>query len=342
MKKTESTNFFDDTARTLSRPAFDPASLLSGQYWGELRTFLQVAKTGSLTQAASLLGCSHPTVGRDIRRLEDLMGTQLVLLSKSGAKLTDKGRTLKDALLLLDQQLFSLQSNLRTERDEAEGTVRVAITDGLGVFFIVPALRHFSTQFPRLRVHLKSPGNLLNLKENQTDIMLSFVPATTQEMTTLPLGWLHFIPIVTQDYIDRFGCPSLGNLENHFFVDSDIYADKGLWSGWQSAVGRGTVAHICETTMSYGMIVKAGLGIGLLANYNMAEPSARALDLGIHVKLRLYALVMSARLEAKPVRLVFEWLEQLFGLGNPWFGENLVLEVDDPAFKEGHALLFNL
>ena len=112
---------FDTTAPSISRRALDHADLLSGDYWGELRTFLWVAKAGSLSKAAELLGSSHATVGREIRRLQDQMGSQLVVLTKNGAQLTQKGHALTDELLRLDQRLFSIASDLRAEKAEAEG-----------------------------------------------------------------------------------------------------------------------------------------------------------------------------------------------------------------------------
>jgi DNA-binding transcriptional LysR family regulator len=333
---------FDTSAPSISSRAIDNTSLLSGHYWGELRTFLCVAKAGSLSRAAELLGSSHATVGREIRRLQDQMGSQLVILTKHGAQLTQKGQALTDELLRLDQRLFSIASDLRAEKGEAEGTVRLGITDGLGVSFLVPALLRFSTAYPKIQVHVKSPGNFKNLHENQTDVILGFNPATSASMTSRPLGWLHFIPLASQSYIERMGLPTLATAHKHFFIDSEIYSAKGTWDGWHALIKRGTIAHYCDASISYGMMIKAGLGIGLLANYNLTEPAARPLDLGVHVKLQLYAVALTQRLEAKPVSVVFDLLAELFGCGNPWFQENLVLSVDDPAYREGHALLFNL
>jgi len=333
---------FDTSAPSISRRAIDETNLLSGNYWGELRTFLCVAKAGSLSRAAELLGSSHATVGREIRRLQDQMGSQLVILTKNGAQLTQKGQALTDELLRLDHRLFSIASDLRAEKSEAEGTVRLGITDGLGVSFLVPELRRFTPKFPKIHVHVKSPGNFKNLHENQTDVILGFYPDTSRGMTSRPLGWLHFIPIASQSYIDRMGLPTRNNARKHHFIDSEIYSAKGTWDSWQALIKRGTVAHYCDASISYGMMVKAGLGIGLLGNFNMSEPAARPLDLGVHIKLRLYAVALTQRLEAKPVRLVFEMLERLFGPSNPWFQEKLVLSVDDPTYREGHTLLFNL
>lgn len=334
---------FDTAAPSISRRALDHTTLLSGDYWGELRTFLWVAKAGSLSRAAELLGSSHATIGREIRRLQDQMGSQLVVLNKNGANLTQKGRALTDELLRLDQRLFSIASDLRAERKEAEGTVRLGITDGLGVFFLVPELLRFSEQYPKIQMHVKSPGHFKNLHENQTDVILGFNPATSQDMTTRPLGWLHFLPIATQSYIDRMGgCPTIANVHNHLFVDSEIYSAKGVWDSWHALTKRGRVAHYCDASISYGMMVKAGLGIGLIANYNMTEPSARPLDLDVHVSLRLYAVALTERLQSKPVKIVFNLLDRLFGRRNPWFQEKMLLSVDDPIFREGHKLLFNL
>jgi DNA-binding transcriptional LysR family regulator len=333
---------FDTSAPSISRRALDQTGLLSGNYWGELRTFLWVAKAGSLSRAAELLGSSHATVGREIRRLQDQMGSQLVILTKNGAHLTQSGRALTNELLRLDQRLFSIASDLRAEKGEAEGVVRLGITDGLGVFFLVPELRRFSMAYPKIQVHLKSPGNFKNLHENQTDVILGFHPDLSHDMTSRPLGWLHFIPIATQSYIERMGFPTHANTQKHLFVDSEIYSAKGTWDSWHALISRGTIAHYCDASISYGMMVKAGLGIGLLANYNMTEPAARPLDLDVHVKLRLYAVALTDRLEAKPVRVVFALLEKMFGPGNPWFDETMVLSVDDPIYREGHTLLFNL
>ena len=262
---------FDTTAPSISRRALDHADLLSGDYWGELRTFLWVAKAGSLSKAAELLGSSHATVGREIRRLQDQMGSQLVVLTKNGAQLTQKGHALTDELLRLDQRLFSIASDLRAEKAEAEGAVRLGITDGLGVCFLVPELRRFSKKYPKIQVHLKSPGNFKNLRENQTDVILGFSPDPSNDMTCRPLGWLHFIPIASEAYIERMGVPTHSNIRKHQFIDSEIYSAKGAWEGWHNLLRRGTVAHYCDASISYGMMVKAGNGIGLLSNYTMMD-----------------------------------------------------------------------
>src|SRR5271163_1564370 len=109
--------------------------LLSGQYWGELRIFAEVAKAKSFNRAAERLGMSQPTISRKVKRLQDLVGSQLLVPTKLGVRLTPRGEELARALIALDQSLYSITSDLKAESKDAEGVVRVSITDGMAAFF---------------------------------------------------------------------------------------------------------------------------------------------------------------------------------------------------------------
>jgi DNA-binding transcriptional LysR family regulator len=52
--------------------------------WDELRTFVEVARDGSLSGAARRLGLSQPTVGRHIDALEAALGSALFARSPRG------------------------------------------------------------------------------------------------------------------------------------------------------------------------------------------------------------------------------------------------------------------
>ncbi len=144
-----------DEEQQLNKSPLDEETLLSGQFWGELRVFLAVAKTKSFNRAAEITNTSQPTVSRQVKRLQDAVGSQLFISTPRGVKLTQKGEALARALSRLDHTLFSITSDLKAESREAEGTVRVSITDGLNALFAAPALVQFSEQYPKIQLHLK-------------------------------------------------------------------------------------------------------------------------------------------------------------------------------------------
>jgi DNA-binding transcriptional LysR family regulator len=270
---------FDPDQHNLVRSPLDNENILSGQFWGELRVFLAVAKAKSFNRAAEILNTSQPTVSRQVKRLQDLMGSQLFVPTQHGVKLTPKGQALAQALTTLDHSLFALTNDLRAENKDAEGVVRVSITDGLNTFFVAPAVSTFGAEYPKIQLHLKSPANVVSLRDNQTDMMIGFNPIEAADISMQKLGYLHFIPIMAKSYIQQYGIPTRSNLAQHLFLQSEFYtARTGLWAFWNRAVAQGQIAHYCDNSMAYGMLAKAGLGIGLLGSYTILEPNAVPLE----------------------------------------------------------------
>src|ERR1700759_2813442 len=142
---------FDEEQLAFNKSSIDDETLLSGQFWGELRVFLAVAKTKSFNRAAEMTNTSQPTVSRQVKRLRDAVGSQLFISTPRGVKLTQKGEALAHALSRLHHTLFAIASDLKAETREGEGTVRVSITDGLNALFASPALRQFSAEGPKLQ-----------------------------------------------------------------------------------------------------------------------------------------------------------------------------------------------
>ena len=56
--------------------------------WDDLRVFLAVARTGSISGAAKQLDIQHSTVSRRMRQFEDKLGARLIERKKGGYELT--------------------------------------------------------------------------------------------------------------------------------------------------------------------------------------------------------------------------------------------------------------
>jgi DNA-binding transcriptional LysR family regulator len=334
---------FDEKQQAFNGSPLDDENLLSGQFWGELRVFLAVAKTKSFNRAAEITNTRQPTVSGQVKRLQDVVGSRLFIATARGVKLTQKGEALAQALCRLDHTLYSITSDLKAETSEAEGTVRISITDGMSALFAAPALGQFSARYPKIQIHLKRPINIMNLRENQTDIMIGFSPAESPDIRFRKLGQLHFVPVAVKDYIRKRGLPTRNNLEEHLFLQSEYYlARTGLWEGWQQAVARGRIAHYCDNSFAYGMLVKAGQGIGLLGSYTLVEPCFVPLEIDLRISVPLYLIALTDRLNARPVRLAFDWLSEVFGSNNPWFSDEFRLNNPPSVYDAGFRKMFNL
>jgi DNA-binding transcriptional LysR family regulator len=333
---------FDWDQHSLNKTPLDDETLLSSQVWAELRVFLALAKGKSFNRAAEMLNSSQPTVSRQVRRLQDVMGSQLFIPTQHGVMLTRRGEDLAHTLAKLDVALFSLTNDLQAESKQAEGVVRISVTEGLSAVFVAPSLQKFSAQYPNIQVHLKNPLNVKDFRANQTDMMIGACPLNASDIMCSKIGCLHFIPIVVEDYIHRHGRPQQGDLEQHFFVQSEYYCAKtGFWDAWNTIVARGRIAHFADNSIAYAMLVKAGLGIGLLGSYTAMETLTVPLDLELRISVPLYAIAFAERLKARPVRLAYEWLKETFS-NNPWFGDEFRLDHPSGPHDAGFRKLFNI
>lgn len=316
-----SANLFDNAQRHLNKTALEESQLLSGAFWAELRVFLAVAKMKSFNRAAQALGMSQPTVSRHVKRLQDVLGAQLILSARSGITLTPRGRDLARTLADLDRQLGAISDDLKLERSDAEGLVRIQTTEALAGLFIAPNLHEFTDRHPRIRLHIANPTNMTALRENHTDVLVNFSPESGVGVQSTRGGTVHLMPLVSRTYVERCGMPTTVNLESHCFVDTSYYmGDSPVWAPWRALVARSHRVHACDNSFAYGLMVQSGVGVGLLANYAMAAEGAMAPVLDVHIRLPLFAHAMADRLASRPVRIVYDWLTDLFSERSVWFG----------------------
>jgi DNA-binding transcriptional LysR family regulator len=321
---------FSSGSQSLRRLAIEERTLLSGRFWGELRTFLAVAKAKSLSRAAEEVGLSRMTAGREIRRLQDAIGAQLVTFTKMGAALTPRGEKLALALQRVDQEIFALTADLRVESSLTEGAVRLSISDGISIMFLVPKLDRLAEKYPRICLQMVSAQNYFHLLDNRIDLLVGFAQEHHEELKSIRLGTLHLLPFASRSYVEKYGLPTKDNISKHIFVDSKQYSAKTeLWAPWRAVVDLGRTAYITDAPATYAMMVRTGLGIGMLSSVNSLNPESVLLDLECSVKSPLFLTALKERLQSRPVQIVYDFIATVLGMGNPWLADEVNLAVQD-------------
>ena len=94
---------------------------MKGLDWDDLRFFLAVAATGSLSAAARELNVNTTTVLRRIGNLEDALDARLFERLRSGYALTQDGTRLLQSLEPVDNSLSSLQRDFQADSGDVRG-----------------------------------------------------------------------------------------------------------------------------------------------------------------------------------------------------------------------------
>lgn len=333
---------YSDDDRLTGHRALDAELLLSGAYWAELRTFLALAKSKSINRTADLLGLSKATVSRQLQRLQDIHEGALYVTSKKGVHLTAQGERLAKMLLGFDEALSTFAGAVRDDAEQVSGTVRLSVTDAIGLFIVTPALPELFAQHPRLQAQIKTPMNMKDLRENQTDILVTFAEQKGADVTVRRLGTVHLIPMASRDYVERRGLPTLETIEAHDFVTTPRYAARsGPWEPWHRLLARGRLVHEADASLTFGMMVKVGLGIGLATSFNIIDPAAVPIDLGVQVSLPIYATALTERLELPATKVVFDLVCELLGPEVPAFGPEMRLDLNRTPMAANYARIIN-
>src|ERR1700741_494802 len=186
--------------------------------WEDLRAFLFCARHQSFRNAAEVLGLTGTTLMRKIDRLEEELGFKLFLRDQSGLSLSDEGR----ALLFDVEQMERLSFNIFRRASistEINGSVRVAVTEGPGISWVLPRLIDFQKTYRNIMVDLRCAMEQADVSRLEADISIQLARPTNPDLIVTKLGRLHIYTFASKAYRDNFGLPqSLADLRNHPIV----------------------------------------------------------------------------------------------------------------------------
>lgn len=118
----------------------------------QLRSFVHVVETGSLSAASRRVRLTQPALTRQIRLLEDELGTPLLVRTGRGVRPTPAGLDLEARARRVLAEFETLQTDLRARAAEVSGTVRVAFAPSIGAAYGGAVLERFLGRHPAVRV----------------------------------------------------------------------------------------------------------------------------------------------------------------------------------------------
>ena len=121
---------------------------MKGLDWDDLRYFLAVAATGSLSAAARELNVNTTTVLRRIGNLEEALDARLFERLRSGYALTQDGTRLLQSLEPVDNSLSSLQRDFQAGSGNVRGVVRLSASEVVAGGLLGPLLPDFQRKSP--------------------------------------------------------------------------------------------------------------------------------------------------------------------------------------------------
>lgn len=229
--------------------------------WNDLKHFLAVARSGSLTEAAARLCVSPATVARRILALEEALGMSLFLRRTDGYALTERGRSLLDAAEQAESQMLWIARGGGGEQED--GVVRLAMPELLGNHFIVPQMAAFLEAHPGIGLDMVADVRSARLTRGEADMLVRLARPEQGGYHVKRLGRVTLGLFAAPAYVARHG--TLAGPAGHRFIGWGAEMAYLPLARWLSRQSGGAVPAVQAHTMGSQLAAAlAGMGIAVL------------------------------------------------------------------------------
>lgn len=121
----------------------------------DLGYFIEVSTTLNLSQTAKRIGISQPSLTLAMQRLEQVVGTDLFIRSKSGVVLTKAGTRLLSHAKQLLQLWDSIKAESLASHYEVQGNFTIGLHPSVALYMASQFLPTLLMNYPKIEVQLK-------------------------------------------------------------------------------------------------------------------------------------------------------------------------------------------
>ena len=243
--------------------------------WDKLRIFHAVADAGSLTHAGDTLHLSQSAVSRQIRALEESLGTTLFHRHARGLILTEQGELLFEATSSMARKLDGASARIRDSEEHAFGELKVTTTVGFGTLWLAPRLVKLYENFPDLKIDLILEERVLDLPMREADLAIRMKEPSQSDLIRRRLLNIRMRLYATQEYLDHAGIPdSIEDLTSHRLIcQKPDQPQVAAGARLIQTVMAQNITSTLTVNNYFGVLqsVLANVGIGVLPDYLTAD-----------------------------------------------------------------------
>lgn len=146
------------------------------------KTFYDVAKSGSISKAASINYTSQPAVSKAIKNLEEELSTKLFYRKSSGVELTKQGEELLYYVEKSYSNLLTAERKMIETENLERGKLSIGMPSNIGTFYLFDKVVEFHVKYPNIEITVITGGTnylLDQLDSHKIDFIIDTAPIHT-------------------------------------------------------------------------------------------------------------------------------------------------------------------
>ena len=246
-----------------------------------MRTFRHVVDAGGFSAAATMLDVSHSVVSRQVRQLEEMLGTQLLNRTTRRFALTEVGLDYYGRCVRILDEVAEAAQMVQHHQHHPAGLLRINAPMVFGIMEASKWLPDFMQAYPDLRIDLVCNDRFVDLIAEKFDVGLR-ITRTLPDSTVIAkrLCASGMVLVASPAYIQRCGAPrSPAELADHNYLTYSLalQTTELSFSGPDGVLVNVVLSGNLQSNT--GLVVcdavRAGLGITASASFVVAEDLRR-------------------------------------------------------------------
>ncbi len=237
--------------------------------WNEIKTAYQVARLGTISATAEVLGVHRATVLRHIDALEAELGEKLFQRHARGYIPTESGLDLMRVAQATDDQFNQFIGRSKGRSQELTGDLIVTSLEIVAPL-LMPAISIFQAQHPKTTVRYLTSNKLFKLEYGEAHIAIRTGPKPEQPDNVVQPFVTHTLGLYAHtDYVARKGKPkSIKDISEHYFLGfDDIDASPNFHLWMEENIPNENIVFRSTSTKVSEQALLAGTGIGFMPEH---------------------------------------------------------------------------
>jgi DNA-binding transcriptional LysR family regulator len=244
----------------------------------DLLAFVTVAREGSFTRAAAVLGVTQSALSQSIRGLEERLRIRLLMRTTRSVSPTSAGERLMHAIGRRFDEIEEELDALTELRDKPAGTVRITCGDSILHSVLLPKLAPLLQQYPDIKLEFDMNYGFRDIVADRFDAGVRLGNTIDKDMIAVPIGpRLRMAVVASPEYFASRPAPKTPHdLMAHRCINQRMPTSGGLYVWDFARKGKQVNVRvdgplIFNTSPPQVDAALAGLGITLLPEDEVAD-----------------------------------------------------------------------
>lgn len=185
----------------------------------QMKTLVLASELGSLAAVARKLGISPAAISKQLTRLEEELGLQLLIRSTRRIELTEIGINYCNQCLRILEEADAAAAMISQVKSTPRGTLKVVSGRHFAASYIIPHMKEFLLQYPEIELNLELAERVPDLNLEAIDLQIGMSISATGNAIQKKIATTIYSFCASPGYLKAFGTPEKPeDLKHHRYI----------------------------------------------------------------------------------------------------------------------------